>query len=306
MRGIGGYLGNQTDKLVIGGFAGAAAMGRYEIAVDISSSPSQEINNPMLNVLFPVMATAQNDRQKMRDLYLTVLYWSVLICSSTAIGVALVTSDLVDVVLGAKWVAVKPLIPWLAIAVGISGTSYSTIAVFDTLNKPHISARIQWSNLAVGSLALIFVGVVFRDLFAIVITRFVGALIFTPISFTILASEMKFRPRDFVAVFWRPLLASAVMAIAVLGLESVMPGGLLRLVASIAVGAFAYGATIMALWHLIGCPDGPEKTLWHMLQSVRRGRATLSAELESGVGVMHLSRGETPSTSGAEQTEALR
>ena len=39
-RGIGSYLGNQVDKLVIGGFAGAAAMGRYEVAVDVSTSPS--------------------------------------------------------------------------------------------------------------------------------------------------------------------------------------------------------------------------------------------------------------------------
>ena len=214
-RGIGSYLGNQVDKLVIGGFAGAAAMGRYEVAVDVSTSPSAEINTPMLSVLFPVMARAQHDRRKMRELYLTVLYWSVLICSSTAFGVALVTSDLVDVVLGDKWVAIKPLMPWLAIAAGISGTGFSIAAVFDTLNKPHISARIQWCNLIAGSIALIFVGVVFRDLFAIAITLFLCAVIFTPINFIFPARELQLRLRDFVMVIWRPALATLVMAIAV-------------------------------------------------------------------------------------------
>ncbi len=68
----------------------------------------------------------------MRDLYLTVLYWSALICSSTAIGVAVVSSDLVDVILGAKWTAIKPLMPWLAGSIGIGGTGNSIIPVFDT------------------------------------------------------------------------------------------------------------------------------------------------------------------------------
>ena len=54
---------------------------------------------------------------------------------------------------------------------------------------------------------------------------------------------------------------------------------------SVAVGVTAYCLTLMALWALIGCPDGPEKTLWHILRSVRGGSATLSAELEFGGGV---------------------
>ena len=295
VRGIGVYLGNQMDRAVIGGFAGAAAMGRYEVAVDVASSPTQEINNPMMTVLFPVMATAQQDRQKMRDLYLTVLYWSALICSSTAVGVTLVTSDLVDVVLGAKWVEVKPLMPWLALAYGIGGTCYSIIPVFDTLNKPHISARIQWTNLIVGVIALVCVGIIFHDLLAIAILRFVCAILFTPANFTVLALEMNFRPRDFVAVFWRPVLASLVMAASVLGVESVMQGGLIRLAASTAVGAVSYCGAIMVLWWMIGRPDGPEKAVWHMLRFADRRRSSLTAELESGSGVIHSAAPESPS-----------
>lgn len=305
VRSIAGYLGNQIDKLVIGGFAGASAMGRYEIAVDVSSSPSQEINNPMLSVLFPVMATAQHDRRKLRELYLTVLYWSVLICSSTAIGVAVVTSDLVDVVLGSKWVEVKPLMPWLALAYGIGGTCYSIIPVFDTLNKPHISARIQWVSLAVASGVMILVGVLFHSLYAIVIARFAMSVVFTPILFGIMAAELDLQAQDFAAVFWRPTLASLAMAGVVLGLEWLYPvGGPVRLAVSVVIGALVYGGTLMALWKLIGCPDGPEKTLWHLIRRIGGGGAgkfDLSAELASGEGVMHRTSVEAPSPTVADQ-----
>ena len=70
LKSIGTYLSSQIDKLAIGGFAGAAAMGRYEVAVDVSSSPSQEINAPMISVLFPVMAKTLHDRAKLKELLL--------------------------------------------------------------------------------------------------------------------------------------------------------------------------------------------------------------------------------------------
>jgi lipopolysaccharide exporter len=51
----------------------------------------------------PVMAKVQNDPDKRRDLYLSTLSWSGLICTSTSIGVALVAEDMTDLVLGPKW-----------------------------------------------------------------------------------------------------------------------------------------------------------------------------------------------------------
>lgn len=290
-RAIGSYFGNQIDKMVIGGFAGAAAMGSYEIAVDVSSSPSSEINNPIMSVLFPVMAASQSDRKKLRELYLTVLYWSVLVCTSTAVGVAVVSNDLVDVVLGAKWVGIKPLMPWLALAYGISGFSSSLVPVFDALNKPHVSARVQWLNLFYGSGCLIFIAVYFHSLYAIALARFAGVVIYSPIYFLLLALEIDIRAQDFVAVFWRPWLASLVMAAFVLGVERLIPGGgLARLSASVLTGVLSFSATILILWLLIGCPDGPEKTLWHIMRRVRNVRqmgSVMSAELESGAGVLH-------------------
>ena len=62
-----------------------------------------------MSVLFPVLAASQDDRQRFKDIFLTVLYWSTLVCTSTAVGVALVSNDLVEVVLGSKWVGIKPL-----------------------------------------------------------------------------------------------------------------------------------------------------------------------------------------------------
>ena len=282
IRSIGGYLGNQVDKIVVGNFAGAIGMGRYEIAVDVSSSPSQEINNPMVSVLFPVMAKAQGDRTKVKELYLTVLYWSVLICTSTGIGVALVTDDLVNVVLGPKWIDIKPLVPLLALAYGIAGFSATIFPVFDTLGKPRTPARMQWVSMIVNGLVLVPIGLLYRSLYAVVVARFVLACLTVPVMFGILAIEFDLRFRDFLTIFWRPLFASTIMAGFVVAIQYYMLGGMPRLLATVGAGATAYVLTIMVIWWLTGRPDGPEKTVFHILRNVisrSRLRSVLPEEL---------------------------
>ena len=138
---MGAFFSQLSDRIAIGGFAGSAGMGRYYVATDLATSPSSELVGPMVQVLFPVMATVQHDREKRRELYLTVLYWSALICTSTAIGVALVSDDMVDLVLGAKWQDVKPLMPWLALSYGVLGLGSSVFTAFDTIGLPRYSAQ---------------------------------------------------------------------------------------------------------------------------------------------------------------------
>ncbi|HEX4273494.1 MAG TPA: lipopolysaccharide biosynthesis protein [Rhizomicrobium sp.] len=271
LRGIGAYLSVQIDKLAIGGFAGAAAMGRYEVAMDVASSPSDEINAPMMSVLFPVMAKTQHDRAKLKELYLTVLYWSVLICRSTAIGVALVVSDLVDVVLGPQWPDVKPLMPWLALAYGLTGMAWSVYPLFDVIGKPHVAARLQWVSVLFLVCAVVPAALLFRNLQAVVQARLAYSLLTAPLLLGMLVRELDLGWRDFFLVFWRPFVASLAMTAVVLSIEHAMAGGALRLFVTVAAGALVYVGTIMTVWRTMGCPEGPEKTLWHRLRGLRPG-----------------------------------
>src|SRR5689334_22035005 len=67
IRSVGVYLNSQVDKVAIGGFAGAAAMGHYDVGRDVATSPTQELINPMVATLLPVMATVQGDHEKRRE-----------------------------------------------------------------------------------------------------------------------------------------------------------------------------------------------------------------------------------------------
>ena len=222
------YLGNQIDKLVIGGFAGAAAMGRYEIAVDVSSSPSQEINNPMLASCFPVMATAQHDRQKIAR---TLSDRAVLVGADLHLdlyrrrrrhqrhggcgtGRQMGRGQTPDTLAGdCRTASAAP--------------ATASFAVFDTLNKPHISARIQWVSLVSGGGALILAGVLFhRPLCHRRHAISAGRHCNPDQCLRFMATRTRTAGvRILRSVFWRPTLASVTMAVAVLGIEWLVPAG---------------------------------------------------------------------------------
>ena len=263
VKSVGIHINAQVDKLSIGSFGGAAAMGRYDVAQDVSASPSQELVAPMVAVLSPVMAKVQDDHDKRRALYMSVLYVSALVFASINVGMALVSSDLVDVVLGPQWAEVKPLIPWLALSYGVLGLGSGVYSAFDTLGKPMISARLQWICVVVLSVVIFPVGYTLRDLETIAAARFAVSVLLAPILFYALGRALHVRPSEFLATMWRPLAAGLAMAAVVASVNAVIEfGGAPRLMIDIALGAAVFVSTLLALWLLCGRPEGPEQILW--------------------------------------------
>jgi O-antigen/teichoic acid export membrane protein len=265
VKNLGTYVNSQIDKVAVGGFAGAAAMGRYDVARDVAVSPSQELINPIVATLMPVMARVQFDPEKRRDLYLTTLSWSALICTSTSVGVALVAEDMADLVLGPKWHDVWPLMPWFALSWGIVGLTSGISSVLLALGHAYASARLQWTRNVGFALTIFPVAYIFQDLQAIVMTRFFVTLVVSPTMFYALSRALDVPLRDFAVALWRPMMAGAVMAAVVLALNAGLPfHGPPRLFLDIVTGAMAYGATLMVLWTRNGRPAGPERVVWDL------------------------------------------
>jgi O-antigen/teichoic acid export membrane protein len=259
IRGVGAYVNTQVDKVAIGGFSSAATMGRYEIATDVATTPTSEINTPMIGAMFPVMAKVQHDHARRRELYLQVLYWSALICTSTAVGVALVSDDMVDLVLGSQWNDAKPLFPWLALAFGMLGLSSSVSSAFEVIGLPGISARLQWARFAALLVAIAVVALFWPSARSVAIARFAVTLAITPPMFFMLARTLELGARDILFTLWRPLAASVAMAILVLGINALLWfAGPPRLAIDVVLGAVVYAAAIFATWHMVGRPNGAE------------------------------------------------
>lgn len=273
-RSVAMYLQTQVDNIAIGGIAGSATMGRYTVAKDIAASPTQEIINPMVAALFPVMSRCRQDPAELRRLYIRMLGWSAIICMSTGAGVAMVATDLVAVVLGAKWLDATPLVVWMALNAATAALLSGTGTLLDVKGLPAMGARIQWSRFAVFTAVIFAVAWTTHSVMAVVETRLIVSTLFIPSVIFAVRRPTGVPASDYFRAMWRPTAAAGAMALAIFAFNKLLPfAGAPRLGLDVVVGAVSYAAAVLALWTLSGRPEGAEAdilTLW------RRGRARLT------------------------------
>lgn len=290
IKHIGNYLTAKADEFVVGGMgpvgglSGANALGRYNVAADVAASPTDELVAPVVATLFPVMATVQDDVDALKHLYLKVLAWSAVVCSSTSVGVALVSSEIVPLLLGDQWRAVKTIMPWIALSQGILSLGASVHVVFDVLGRPRYSALLQWGRLTL--LISVLIPLSWQhDLDAIAFGRLAVACVMTPMLFWSLRRVLPLRIAEITGAIWRPLASAAAMVVVVSALEILLPSSIVaRLAAKIVVGAVAYSGALLILWRTIGYPSGAEEDAikWgaNILRGVRFRRSTVTASVE--------------------------
>ncbi len=272
------YVAGQVDQFAVGSFANAAAMGRYAVAADVAASPTAEINEPMVAVLYPVMSRISGDPAALRRLYLRVLAWSALICTATGTGVALVAADYAAVILGRNWQGLEGLIQWLAIAAALTGLSSGADTTFDSLGQPQRSARLHWLRLGLLTVSTMAAALWWHSLIAVAAARMLVALGFLVVLLLAIGRVTALGWRDYGAVLWRPLAAAMVMSAAIAGFDHITTwSGLPRLAISVPLGAAFYIGTLLGLWRACGKPAGPEGDLLNLLKSPLTRKAAVPA-----------------------------
>jgi O-antigen/teichoic acid export membrane protein len=269
-RSVGYYINGQIDQIVVGGFGGASLMGRYAVATDVAQSPGREINEPMVAVLYPVMSRLQKDLPALRDVYLNILGWTAFICAATGAGVALVSPDMQQLVLGDKWNGIAPLMTWLAIGGAITGLSSGAYSLFDALNLPHVGARMIWVRLLILASMIVPIGFWTQSLMDIAICRVVGEALFLPGLFHAVRQVANITIRQYIETLHRPLLAALAMITAVLSANLLLAAGNGRLVIDIALGAAVFLASTWILWRAAGRPRSPEAHVFGAIAKLLR------------------------------------
>lgn len=271
LRAIGSYATSQLDKLVVGHRDGATTLGAYSIADQVSAMPASELLAPTSRALFPAMAASQDDRPRLRRIYLSALGIQSSLALPASVGLALVAADMVPVVLGEKWGQVVPIMVALALAYGANSLTSAGNYLLVSLGAFRTQASLQWGMVAVLA-ALVFVA--FPRSGAMEIAWFrvaLGGVGVTAVAILVRRNLPGVGFADMLRQTARPVLATATMAAAVAGIHAagaVLPVWV-RLVAEVVSGAVVYAAALAGLWHLAGRPDGAEQWV------LQRARALL-------------------------------
>jgi PST family polysaccharide transporter len=236
------------DFAVAGRRLGESAAGIYGLAWTLSSGPIEKVTSLLSEITPSLFSKVQDDRIALRRYFLNL---SEVICLATfpaAVGLALVSKDLVAVVLGAKWeLAVGPL-ALLALYAG----ARSVTSLFGSLFVATRETRFaMWTSLILA--ALLMTGFVVGSNWGttgIAAAWLVIHPLFSAFSFTRVQRVLDLRLRDYVQALRLGLDGAAAMsAILLLFHAYVAPSWspAIRLPTSILLGAAVFAAITFAL-----------------------------------------------------------
>jgi O-antigen/teichoic acid export membrane protein len=109
MNGLVVYVAYNADKILIGRFLGAEALGIYGRAYQLINMASENLHTTLGWVMFPALARVQNDPVRQRSYFLKGygLFLSVVVPLTMAC--ALLADDIVRVFLGPQWTNAVPI-----------------------------------------------------------------------------------------------------------------------------------------------------------------------------------------------------
>ena len=239
------FAHREADLFVIGKSLGATVLGTYGMAMQLARMPIEKIGAVFTQVVFPAVSQIGSDSSSARRFYLDMHRNLLLITFPMLVGIALVADDLVIVLLTDKWRDIIPI-----------------LQVFCILNLLRVSAMLVSPVLYGRGRPELMTAYLLLAAITIPVAVFVGSkygisgilIAWCVVYPGLYVFLMRFCLRNlglaampFMGSFVPASVASAAMAIAVFLSQPLMSHfpEVGRLIASIAVGAIAYAATVL-------------------------------------------------------------
>jgi O-antigen/teichoic acid export membrane protein len=259
-------VSERGQDALIGRRLGAASTGIFSVASEVAHLPTTEVIMPFMRAIYPAFVKIRDEPGGLLRGFVTVASVVILVVVPTAVGIACLSTLIVQVVLGPKWFAAGPLLRVLVVLGALQACRAIIDPVLMTAGKPRAIATRSATYVLTGF-----------PLFALLLWRFdlttaswglvVGGLVSVILGFAVALEELQGPWSALIKPMIRPAIGSAVMAALVIASRAIFPaaGGSLssvaRLMILILVGAVSYTATVLAIWRIMGSPDGAERTL---------------------------------------------
>jgi PST family polysaccharide transporter len=108
------FLAWNAEKLLLGRFWGADALGLYGRAYQLVTLPVQQLNVAVTGVAFPALSRIQNDAERLAKSFLMGYSLLMSLTIPVTITSALFAEEIVHIALGRKWLEAAPILRLLA------------------------------------------------------------------------------------------------------------------------------------------------------------------------------------------------
>jgi len=237
------YFSRNADDLLIGKVNGAAALGMYSKAYALLMLPIRQINRPIAAVAVPSLSRLQSEPEDFRRLYYRAVNLVAYLTTPLVVGLAVLSGEVVRMILGVQWLGVVPVFRVLAIAAFLQPLENTAGWVFTSLNQTN--RMLRWGLVSAPlTVAAFAIGVLWGPLgVAVAYAITAHALRYPGLWYAYRKS-----PLDLNGLFravWRPVLLSTAMGVCMIVVKAWLHAngqGLIPVVvACLVTGALVFG-----------------------------------------------------------------
>ena len=247
---VADFLGTffaQLRNLVIGRFYTATDLAFYNRGDQFPNLLSNNIDNTISAVLFPVMSKHGDNVVKLKNMVRRSLRTSTYIITPIMFGLAVIAKPLILMLLTAKWLPAVPYMQVLCISNAFSTITNTNLQVMKASGRSDMLLKLEIIKKPVYIL-LLFLGIkcsVFMVAVTMAIYSFYAALVNMRPNKKIINYSVKEQLEDILP----SLILSSIMAILTLSIELLNLSNILTLIIQILVGisAYVFGSAICRL-----------------------------------------------------------
>lgn len=251
------FLSRNVDSILIGRVLGAEALGFYGRAYQIMQVPVRSVAGGANFALYPALSSLQADASKLHTGYRASLALLALITTPMMVGLALVAEPFTVFALGETWRPMAPVLALLA-CVGIIQALITTSA---TLLKSvgRSDVMLRWALIRMVVYVSVFALTVGEGLTTLAFWYLIANIVlFVPFQVEA-ARTIGMRPGAWTGALVPPMVASALMAGAILGIGAAWPALAERasyeqLLVLVPAGMVVFAAALFGLFrgHVLG------------------------------------------------------
>lgn len=261
------FLRDRIDALMVGKLMGPAALGLYELALELASLPTSEIAGPVNRAVFPGYAQLAGDRERLRRGYCDSVGVVLLVALPASLGIGLLADPLVLLFLGEHWRPAVPLVQALVVF-GVLRSLYTTAAaVYLALGRVRVEPALMLLFIAV-LVPLLYLLTARMGVLGAAVALTAATAVGLAANLVMLRRLIGLRVGELLRPLLRAALASAVMAAVVLALLTAdMAPGAANLL-GVPAGAATFVLVLLASWWAVGRPEGPEQKVLAYLAGI--------------------------------------
>lgn len=240
------YWARNADNLLIGKFFGAPALGAYSRAYALMLLPITQVSSVVTQVIFPAFSSIQDDKPRVKRIYLRAIGIVTLVTFPIMFGLAVVAQPFVETLYGSKWNEVSPLLQILALVGAMQVLINSSGWIF--LSQGRTDVLLRWGIcLALLVVTSFVVGVILGSVREMALCYAIANGLFLFPGMAVVARLIDMELTELLLAVMGPFFSSLVMAVTVAAVRLTLPSSLptwQSLVALVLVGMASY-ATIL-------------------------------------------------------------